>query len=1387
MPNIHTAASIGERRDSAAAEPMRLPPLGSFVSKLLGNQIGFAGDAEQPHCDHIRGVVLFVDIVSSTSMTDLVAASGPDGAELLGGMLSDYFSEVIDVVLAHGGDVIRIDGDAVIALWRDDAPSGTPHLQAARAALALRGLRHQWPVGLGPLQHRLSLVAGTFSTVILRGRGKRSFLVLAGEALRTIGEILHSVEPGEVAMDEAMARRLGQSATIEPVAGAATHRAVRLNDLRLDDLRDPAAPPPAALPPQAVLSQALPREPASVAAFVPRIVIERGASKLSGWLAEFRVLSMVYARLGESDMPDAAAAGRLRATFGLVEQVTEALGVEIFDVMASEKGITARIACGIPPFSLENNAARAVEIARRISAKLAGLGIPCSVGVTTGRAFCGDVGNAIRREYVLNGPLMNYGARLMQTAGGEALYDAATMEVTRGQFDFSPPEAIVFKGRSEPLTVYRLAEPRSAPEPPETQAAALHGRDDELARLAAVLERFRGGEGGLTALEGEPGVGKSRLLAEFADSARHNGCTVVETGTREIDQATAYFSFRRILQKLLREPGDPDDAAPALLRKRLADALAETSLAPRAALVEDIVQLGIEDPGMASQIRGAARQAGIEDIIVTLVMRRAVQRPLMLLVDDLHWIDAASADLLLALGRRLPKLLIAAASRPLDGAGPAPGVRVLLRASERIALRRVDAGSTALIISEVLKVRSIPRRLAEFVHQQSEGLPFHAEQLALSMLRLGLIETADQRCSVGAADLATAAVPHRLRDIIVSRIDGLSQTDQLALKVASVIGRVFDVEALREIFPVPTEPGNLDASMRGLVLAGFLATADGNAGTAYAFRHVITQETTYDLLSFAQRRPLHRQVAESIERRHAALQPHFAELAHHWERASDTGKALDYRLQAASLAIRGYANDDALMHVERAERLAARTSFALPTSERAQLAYVRGEALHALSRFPESAKHFGACLQLSGIHRPTTAARMVVAVLGQGVLQGLHRLGAIRKSGDPKRRHRLQLSAHVHTRFAEHAYFMNDTLSLVHANLTALNRAESIGSVTEATGAYGALAIGLGIAGMHGAARYYRDRSIRLAEQAGELADQGMAQLFAAVYSFQAGNWDATRAYCASGSSIFERLGDRFRYQTCHVLVGYTALVTGEFERAVLELEAFGPLAEAVDNAPVRAWVLAGMGILDMLRGLPPRRTLEHMKAAADEALHPAERLLCDGLEAAARLRAGEFEDAGRAATRALDSMRESVCTMGIAFFSVCAVAEVHLALAEQAMLQGAPHEALMTQAREACRRVWQYAAKTRICRPRAHLLTGRLALLDHRDRRAAAQFRSALVEAERFAMPLEQGMCYLWLAKVPGETPVREGHAARGAAVLQELGADPWGIHSGLAASGRI
>jgi class 3 adenylate cyclase len=504
------------------------PLLDGFVSRLLGARLAGAAIEDVPRCGRVSGVVLFVDIVDSTSMTDRLAASGPDGAERLGGLLNDYFREVIDIVTAHGGDVIRINGDAVIALWRDDGPSAAAHLQAAHAAIALRDIRHVWPVDPPqPLRHRLTSVAGTFNAVILSASGKRSFLVFAGERLRTIEAISHSGQPGEIVLDGTMARLLAPCAVLRPIVepGAAAHGATRL-----DRLEEGRALPPVLSPPKAVTPT-----PPAADAFVPRIVIERGNSGLSGWLAEFRVLTMVYARLGGSDVPDAAAAERLQTIFEVVANAVDAMGVELFELIANENGIIAQIACGLPSFGVESNATRAVEIARRICEEVAAVGVPCPVGVSTGRAFCGDVGTTIRREYVLTGPVMNYGARLMQAAGSNVICDAETVRETNTRFTFSAGEEIFVRGRRQPLTVHRLIEARASPTLRVRYATGLHGRDSELTQLAARLELLCGGVGGLVTVEGEPGAGKSRLLAEFGEAARRRGCAIIETSTHAIE------------------------------------------------------------------------------------------------------------------------------------------------------------------------------------------------------------------------------------------------------------------------------------------------------------------------------------------------------------------------------------------------------------------------------------------------------------------------------------------------------------------------------------------------------------------------------------------------------------------------------------------------------------------------------------------------------------------------------------------------------------------------------------------------------------------------------------------------------------------------------------
>jgi AAA ATPase domain len=1339
---------------------------GEYVPRLLAAQIAGTAQSFFTRPQSVNGVVLFVDIADSTSMTDRVSALGPDGAERLGGFLNAYFRELIGIVAARGGDVVRFDGDAIISFWGfADWPSRA-HLLAAQAAEAVRDVRLDWPVEPPKrLRHRIALVTGEFRTLVLFNSSRRRFLVFGGDSLHTIGRIMRNGELGDIILDDGMARLLAPVATTDPVeaAGPAARPATRLNKL------DPTAARP--------LTELDRTDAPAIAAgrqangFVPRIVLERAALGLSASLAEFRIVSIVYARLADPDLSDQSAIDRLQASFEVVANAADAMGVEIFDVVADEKGVIAQIALGLPPFDSEGNATRAVEVARRIRDALTAQGVACAIGIATGRIFCGDVGNAIRREYVLRGPVMNYGARLMEASDGGVLCDAATVQGAVARFAFSGENRIRIRGRAAPLSVHRLIDARALAQP-VSSTSTLHGRGWEFSALLARLDRLHCGTGGLVAINAEAGGGKSRLLAELAAAAQQRGCAVIEAGADAIERMTAYFIFRQVLRQLLAELTEETGPPRSLLGHLLGQALAGTTLLPRAALIEDVMPLGIENPGLAAQVRGAARRDGVADIIVALSSRLAERRPLVLLIDDLQWVDALSADLLLAVSARLPQMLVVTGSRPADPAAAQHGARVIDRAQVSITLPRLEAGATTQMISDLLQARTIPHRLSEFVHEQSEGLPIHIEQLVLSMREQGMIEVADGRARLAAPALATGSVPLKLREIVVSRIDRLRQADQLAVKVASVIGRSFDVATLHEVYPIRAELAALTASAGRLSAAGILTPA----GAMFAFCHVIIQETTYDLLSYAQRRPLHRAIAERIEQRHqATLTQHFTELSHHWEHAEEPEKALRYRLLAANLALQRYANHDALMHAERAERMAERSRLQLGAARAAQLAYVRGEAYHGLSRFAESECSFQTFLRLSAIKRPATRARLVVSALQQILLQALHRAGIVPRPSGGQGEERARLFAHLHTRFAEHAYFMRDYLALLHGSLTALNRAESVQSYPEMIEGYGGLAIGLGTAGLHPVARFYRNRCITISKISGKLPEQAFAHLLAGVYSYQAGDWKATRTYCTKGLTLCEQLGDQFRRQSCLVVECFGAIATGDFKQAQAGFDQFGTEADTIDNAPVRAWVLAGSSVLDMLRGRSPDRALRRLEEARDTSLHRAERLLCDGLEAAALMQRGDTEASAFIAKRALEDMQDSVCTMGIAMYSVCAVADVFLALAGPATADSARRADYVWAAERACRTVGRYAAQTRICRPRASLLAGRLALLEGRGRRAQRLFARALAKAERLGMPLEEGECHLALAAVQASDAARKAHAGRGTDIMRRLGANPW------------
>jgi adenylate cyclase len=1345
---------------------------GAYVSRLLRRQLQASVGGQPFWREDFNGVVLFVDIADSSALTERFAAQGPHGAERLNHVLNRYFGDVFGIIAAHGGDVAHVEGDAVLAVWHDDPPHSAD--RAGRAALALRdGYGRDSAVTEVVLRHRIALAAGSITAVSLLGLGERGFMVLTGGPVHEIADLAHAGEPGEVIVADSVAQRIAGTAEIERTAAGF----LRLLGLPVGEVGRGPEPEPQPLAVEASVDPLTSR-------FLPRIVLERADAAAAGWLAEFRMLSMVYVHLRELDPAAPDAADRIHAAIGTIHGAIEPLAADLSELVVGDKGVIAVMAFGLPGQARENNALRALEAARRIHQGLQADGVASAIGVATGRAFCGDVGNATRRHYLVTGPLMHHGARLMQAADDAILVDDATAQAAAatGHFRFAAPERIVVKGVRQPLMAHRFhAQGRR-----ETRLRgleSLHGRENEIREWSRVLDDLAQGRGGSVAIEAESGAGKSRLLRQMDTAAQARGFTVITALTSPFEALEAYAASRHLVRRLLWLPGDPVDAEPALLRQRLVDALRGDPAAPKYALIEDILPLQFADKGLAGQITGQARLAGLEDLLAALVRRRVAEAPLLLMIDDLQWLDDPSALLMSTLARREPRLLWVAASRPL-GAGAAPQARRLLESARlRFSLSPLSRDSIGAIVADLLRVPDIPPRLVEFIHLRCEGLPFHAEQLALALVERGVVLVRDGRCRITATDLEAGAVPENLRDLIVSRLDGLTPAQQVTAKVASVIGRAVSADVVRALYPFPSEAGQLESMLKDLVAAAILgpvseADLDADPDVAvYAFHHAIIQEVTYDLLTLSQRRPLHRQLAEYIEHRHGdQLGPHFAELAEHWERAADFEAAIRYRQRAAGFAIERSANHDALVHVEHIQRLSAEAGIVLPTAQEADLARLQGDACHELSRFEEAHNWFKACAALSQIRVPVKRLRLVASVVAEAGLQLGHRLGLGRPSPSPAARERDRLAAHIFTRLAEHAYFHGDALGLLHGTLRSLNRAERAAAVAEIVEGLGGLAIGFGTAGFHRIARFYRERAVARAERNGSLHDQGFAHLLAAVYSFQAGQWSAMDHHCSTGAAIYDRLGDRFRHQSCCVIQAYADLLRGDYAKAEQTFRSFGEEAERVENVPVRAWMLAGLALVDMVLGRPPARALRWVSLARDEKmLHDAERLLCDGIEAAAHLQAGNSGQALRAATTALQNMLQSAPTMGIALLSVAAVADVHLTLAERASVADGSASALMNPARTACRTAARYARKIGICRPRQRLLQGRLAMASGRPRTAARHWRKGLAEAIDYSLPLDQALCRMALAEVAVSSQEKQDQLRLGGEMIRKLGANPW------------
>jgi ABC-type transport system substrate-binding protein/class 3 adenylate cyclase len=691
---------------------------------------------------------------------------------------------------------------------------------------------------------------------------------------------------------------------------------------------------------------------------------------------ERRVVTVLVADLvGSTSIADRLGAEDARLIVGeavaRTVQVVERYGGTVKDLAGD--GVLALFGA---PQAHEDDAERALRAGLEIAADIRGYadevaagwgvtGFGVRVAVNTGEVVVGGLGAGERVEYAAFGDTVNTCARLQALADpGSVLVGASTRLLAEPLFTWGERVWFPVRGRAEPVEACQVLEVVAAGARHGSASAPLVGRERELELGREVVEAVLAGSGGILVVEGEPGVGKSRLAVELrrlfeAGAAGERTPCWLEGRCVSYGESMPYWPIRDLLRGWLGIGlNEPDLRARVALRRALRD-LAGDDADPLYPYLGTVLGLALEPDARTriGELSPEALQYRTFEVVREWLALLARDRPVALLLEDLHWVDSTS----LALLERLFELLEEAAVLFVLTARPEPGLawgrlRTAAAADQphrfhEISLQALSGAATDELLEALVDQSSLPDAVRERVRDAGEGNPFFLEELLRSLADTGAL--AEQAGRLRFVHDAPVELPATVEQVVRARIDRLDRAGHDVLVAASVIGRRFGLDLLSAVL------GGIDPvqPLRELQRLDLVREERRWPEPEYRFKHALIQEGAYRSLVRADRRALHARAAEWLERRYAGgLEEVYGLLAHHWLRAEDDDAAVRYLALAGDRARRNWALDEAIEYDGQLVELLERRGDA-PGA--AAVLFKLALALHTSMRFEEANRAYG--------------------------------------------------------------------------------------------------------------------------------------------------------------------------------------------------------------------------------------------------------------------------------------------------------------------------------------------------------------------------------------------------------------------------------------------
>jgi len=578
------------------------------------------------------------------------------------------------------------------------------------------------------------------------------------------------------------------------------------------------------------------------------------------------------------------------------------------------------------PLAHEDHAMRACYAALRMHGTVGryaqelrrtqGLNLQIRAGVNSGEVVVRSIGNDLHMDYTAVGQTTHLASRMEQLASpGTTLITGETLRLAEGYFKVKPLGPVPVKGLTEPIEVYEVT--GAGPARTRLQAAAARGltrfvgRDAEIEALRQALEKARGGHGQVVAIVGEPGVGKSRLFYEFIHSHRTHGWLVLESGSVSYGKATPYLPVIDLLKAYFKIQ-DRDDQRE--IREKVTGKLLtlDEALKPSLPGFLTLLDLPVENSQWQGLDPPQRRQRTLE-AVKRLLLRESQLQPLVLVFEDLHWIDSESQAALDSLIESLPtaRILLLVNYRPeYQHSWGSKTFYMQLR------IDPLPPESANELLQALLGDDAGLQPLKQILIARTEGNPFFLEESVHT-----LVETKALVGERGAYRLAkpieSIQVPATVQAVLAARIDRLPPEEKHLLQSASVIGKDVPFLLLEAIVEETDE--RLRQPLAHLQAAEFIYETSLFPDLEYTFKHALTHEVGYGSLLQDRRRTLHARIVEAIEKLYSdRLTEQVERLAHHAFRGELWEKAVEYLRQAGKKAAARSATHEAIAYFEQA-------------------------------------------------------------------------------------------------------------------------------------------------------------------------------------------------------------------------------------------------------------------------------------------------------------------------------------------------------------------------------------------------------------------------------------------------------------------------------------